>query len=310
MSQPEPNDVLDAIYDAATEPRLWPRALEKFGDWFGDAGLIAGIQEIMPVLAAATDLNPELLAAFLAVFRDRGLIAPIDTALRQGSKATGARTIEEITFWFKHLARATRLTGRIVRQDWERRGLRATLDRLHLGVVLIGPDDKIVLMNSAAEEIVRAKDGLCVTVERLVVERPQERGTLLRLIAAACARDGRGGGSMAVSRPSGAPAYGIEVRAVSQQWDLGAIAAAFVTDPQRRSCSSVEQAVALLGLTPAEARLALRLAEGVSLVTAAEQCGCSINTAKTLLQRAFAKTHTRRQSELVHLIRSTLPELR
>lgn len=55
-------------------------------------------------------------------------------------------------------------------------------------------------------------------------------------------------------------------------------------------------------LTPAEARLALLLAGGATTAEAAAALGVSVATTRTQLAAIFAKTHTRRQAELVMLI--------
>ncbi|MDT2024613.1 helix-turn-helix transcriptional regulator [Methylocella sp. CPCC 101449] len=62
--------------------------------------------------------------------------------------------------------------------------------------------------------------------------------------------------------------------------------------------------MALFDLSPAEARLALRLAIGVSLTEAARDCGLSIASARTYLSRIFSKTGTHSQHQLVALLRS------
>jgi len=55
-------------------------------------------------------------------------------------------------------------------------------------------------------------------------------------------------------------------------------------------------------LTPAEARLAADLADGLTLEESAERSSTQVATARTHLKRIFAKTRTRRQSELVRLL--------
>jgi DNA-binding CsgD family transcriptional regulator len=57
-----------------------------------------------------------------------------------------------------------------------------------------------------------------------------------------------------------------------------------------------------LGLTTAEAKLALKLATGESLETAAEQTGITRVTARNQLKSIFAKTDTHRQAELILLV--------
>ena len=58
------------------------------------------------------------------------------------------------------------------------------------------------------------------------------------------------------------------------------------------------------GLTKAEARLALRLAEGSSLASAAQAFNVKLTTIRSQLQQVFAKTGTCRQTELVAMILS------
>ena len=63
----------------------------------------------------------------------------------------------------------------------------------------------------------------------------------------------------------------------------------------------------LFDLSPAEARLAASLATGLSIAAAAKANGVTLATARTYLNRVFAKTGTHRQSELVALARSVAP---
>lgn len=55
-------------------------------------------------------------------------------------------------------------------------------------------------------------------------------------------------------------------------------------------------------LTPAEARLVLRLVAGDSLKSSAEALGIEYETARTDLEAIFDKTGTSRQMELVILV--------
>jgi DNA-binding CsgD family transcriptional regulator len=61
------------------------------------------------------------------------------------------------------------------------------------------------------------------------------------------------------------------------------------------------------GLTPAEARLALRLVAGETLRSAAVKLSISYETARTALKNIFRKTGTCRQAELVIVILTVLP---
>ena len=58
----------------------------------------------------------------------------------------------------------------------------------------------------------------------------------------------------------------------------------------------------LYALTPQEARLAVELCFSTSLAGVARVLGIAMDTARTHLKRVFAKTYTRKQSQLVLLV--------
>lgn len=59
------------------------------------------------------------------------------------------------------------------------------------------------------------------------------------------------------------------------------------------------------GLTEAESRLAAKLLQGLSINDAAKTLGVTTNTARSYLKNVFAKTGTRRQSDLLRLLMNT-----
>jgi DNA-binding CsgD family transcriptional regulator len=79
----------------------------------------------------------------------------------------------------------------------------------------------------------------------------------------------------------------------------------FVTDPEQEPRAHLERLQRYLGLTRAETALVLELARGRRLEDAAAALGISVNTARTQLKRALAKTGTGRQAELVRLALGT-----
>ncbi len=71
----------------------------------------------------------------------------------------------------------------------------------------------------------------------------------------------------------------------------------------KKSSKSVEETLeGIYNLTPAEARVAAKLVEYPQLKVVAQELNISISTAKTHLKRIFRKTHTNRQTVLVHTI--------
>jgi DNA-binding CsgD family transcriptional regulator len=64
---------------------------------------------------------------------------------------------------------------------------------------------------------------------------------------------------------------------------------------------------ALFDLTPAEARLATDLADGLTLAESAARHAVTVKTARTYLERVFRKTGARRQSQLVNMLKAVQP---
>jgi hypothetical protein len=130
------------------------------------------------------------------IFKDSKMVAPFAMMGRPGCEALTSHEIDGLKFFFPHMARALRLTLRVVRQLNEDHATRSTFDRLQTAVILVAANGEITFMNRSAEEIVRACDGLRVIAGRLKAESPSDNLKLERLIAVACSRATRGGGSM------------------------------------------------------------------------------------------------------------------
>lgn len=75
-----------------------------------------------------------------------------------------------------------------------------------------------------------------------------------------------------------------------------------VTDLDGKPIASARRLQALFGLTPAEARLAERLATGEELKAIAETFGITFATVRKQLDSVFEKTSTNRQGQLVALL--------
>ena len=80
-----------------------------------------------------------------------------------------------------------------------------------------------------------------------------------------------------------------------------------IIDPEMDAPFAERTLHALYALTPAEGRLARRLAAGDDLKAAAAQLGIGYGTARAQLSAIFRKTETNRQGELVRLLCSLPP---
>lgn len=202
-----------------------------------------------------------------------------------------------------HLRRSLDLQRRLAAQD----GQREALDKIASGCVLLGRNGRVLAINQAAERIFARRDGILYRNGRLETYVPDTSARLRDLIRSVTVAHGyaAAGGMMAVYRTCTFQPYTVMVAPLGRTpVDWGGyfpVAALFICDP---ACAPVtEDALAqLYRLTPAEARLARALSNGEGLGQAAAQLAIGINTAKTHLQRIFAKTQTCRQAELVRLL--------
>lgn len=74
------------------------------------------------------------------------------------------------------------------------------------------------------------------------------------------------------------------------------------SDPASSQAASPVRALQLLGLTPAESRLAAAIGGGSSPKGAAEQLEITVNTVRSTLKVVFDKLGVSRQSELARLV--------
>ena len=88
------------------------------------------------------------------------------------------------------------------------------------------------------------------------------------------------------------------LRVLEQQ----SVVAVFVSDPERGPDICVQTLIELYDLTPAEAKIAARLAAGLSPAAIAEELDVQVNTVRVHMRAIFSKTQVRRQTDLVRLI--------
>lgn len=188
----------------------------------------------------------------------------------------------------------------------------AALDRLSTAVVLLAPAGGVLHANSAAEAILRARDGLTVGVGGLRAAIAEDDKRLQALIAGArattCNAAGgqTGGGRVRINRPSGRRAYAVSVMPVGRHLSSPGVpkpaVIVFITDPALRPPLNPRTLEIQFSLSPAEAKLVVALVSGTSLPQYAQQAGISYHTARTLLARALTRTETDSQLDLVGFV--------
>ena len=221
---------------------------------------------------------------------------------------------ENLTFLTPHLQRAVRLSAKFARLGQERDEL---LNRLPMGVIVLGESGRVEFLNRAAEAILEKKDGLCCRANCISAVDSNESDHLRSIISGAkSTTGGKGtcGGSLSISRSSGCRPYSVMVAplrpAPTSYLSQTQGVAIFISDPEASQPTNLERLAAMFALTPSESRLADRLIQDQSLAEAADALGITIQTARVHLKRIFGKTDTSRQSELMRLLLSSPASLR
>lgn len=211
--------------------------------------------------------------------------------------------IETIETLVPHLKRALSLHRRMVDLQFCNQAKAWVLDRVPFGTVLLNAAGRVLVANKHATEM--AGEGVIrLSQSGLHANSCREDAPLQALIRSAAAplAPESGGGALMLQ--------GFKDRRIAvlvtpiKRHIIGTAPAVaiFLADEGTRPTSRAELLQRLFKLTPAEARLAERLADGVSLGEAADLLGITVGTARTRLKSLFLKTDTSRQAELVRLL--------
>ncbi len=217
-----------------------------------------------------------------------------------------------------HLRRALEVRRRLQRAEQASRSFHSVLDRLSLGVILLGATGRPLHANASADAMLRCADGLIRTPDGLrAVLRDDDRHlqALLRALCRVTAGESlRPGGHLRIRRSSGYPAYAAMLAPIAARTPAsgpdGPAILLFLSEPGARTVSDLAVLSELFGLTDAEAKVVLALLSGVALPAFARSAAISYNTAKTLLARAMNRTGTRSQVELVLLVTGAFGAMR
>ena len=184
-----------------------------------------------------------------------------------------------------------------------------SLDGVPVGILLLDPCGKPLVVNRAASEMLAARDGLTLGPEGLTAATREETSALRGLITQAAEAGAAGspaGRVLALSRPSLRRAFCVLVRplnaAAPAPGGSHPAVAVFLTDPDRRTKADGGVLQDLYGFTPAESRVAAQLMQGEGVEEAAKDLDVSLNTARTHMRHLLEKTDTHSHRELLRLL--------
>jgi DNA-binding CsgD family transcriptional regulator len=213
-----------------------------------------------------------------------------------------------------HFRRAALLGRHLWSAQGQHLAAQDVLAKLNLGVVLIGEDERVHMINPPAEELIASCRALRLAQGVLRATSAEEAGPLEDLVRRAV-RTGKGqgldpGGVILLHDPSAGeplPVLVMPLRGAPRGFGVSghyACAAVFLSLPGQAPPTTHEVLRALYGLTPAESALTLQLVSGQSVQEAAQFLRIRRATARNQLKAVFQKTGTHRQGELIRLVMS------
>ena len=224
---------------------------------------------------------------------------------RQGSFGEGDLRLAQALH--PHLVRAFWLSMRLGARSHLGDDLLGVLDTSDLGVILIDGAGRVMHANATAEAQLTGREALGLLAGRICATGPSA-GALSALIDRAITADraARRGGSLAVRRPNAGAPLTVTITplgaARQRLFDVHPAALVCIHDPAAQPPPTEDRLMDLFGLTKAEARVAVKLLEGLDQRQAAEALGVSFFTVRTHLSHIFHKTDVNRQSDLVRLM--------
>ena len=185
----------------------------------------------------------------------------------------------------------------------------ALLDSSRLGVICLDRRGWIRAANDRARDMLRREDGVMDRDGMLRARVPADHARLERLVAGALPAAGTAvSGSMLLRRENVVPRLMVHVTPVGvSQPDFGAqrvAALVLLVEPGRPPRIDPGLVAATLGLTPAESRVAVWLAEGRSVREIAGATGLQENSIYYHLKQIYHKQSLSRQTDLVRLVLS------
>ncbi len=211
-----------------------------------------------------------------------------------------------------HVQTALRLRTKVIDCNVSNLFSETALDAMSIAAFLVTGKGRVRHMNRLAATYLESRDGLLLQGGRVTAKDLHEAAQLESLIAGATSSGRNGseavpGGAIKLSRLGAQSSLQVTVLPVPEQNQIAgseSSALILVSDPSSSPRPRTALMRQLYGLTPAEARVANLLLEGIEAREAAEQLAITLETCRFHIKRVMAKTGTRRQTELMRLMLS------
>lgn len=246
-----------------------------------------------------------------------GMLARLRLSRRKSEPRFSQRDRQTLEFITPHLQRAIQIYAKLNRTTSERDLYAGAVDQLSVATFILDEQGRLLNTNAIAKAMLEERDGISIRGQHLHVSGRDTNSRLQEalkiIITAQQNRETSVVRALSVPRSSGRSDLGLAIRPIpTSEWSEGQsspCAAVFISDPDLHDNASQHVLGELLGLSPAEANLAILLSRGLSLAESSASQNISQHTARAQLKSIFAKTGVSRQAELVRLILKSVASL-
>jgi DNA-binding CsgD family transcriptional regulator len=212
---------------------------------------------------------------------------------------------------FPHLSTAVRNCMILSSAQRDTQRMSETLSKIPRSIIFVDQRGEVTFVNDTAAKTLAMRDGLEVDRNgKLFASLSKDERELRAILTSVFEANGSGeiihDGVLPISRPSHLRPLQVMITPFADSTESGfcvkRLALVVVYDPES-NIDAVERILSrMYDLTPAEAKVAVLITKGRSLVEASDLLGVSHDTVRTHLKRIFNKTGTSRQSQLITLI--------
>ncbi len=249
----------------------------------------------------------------MGLHRDSQMVATLGMGIHRDANEIGQVEMDVMRALAPHLRRSIVIGELLERKTLEVVTFEALLDAVAVPILLLAADVRLVHANHAARQLLDA-GSLMVSVRGALrfTDAEAERRLLhcLEIAAQEETRLGRKGITLLVrgleGEVSAATVLPLAAGPVRSVLVPPAVAAVFFS-PHGQTETAIDAFATLHDLTPAEARIAELISEGMTPNEISAEIGVARTTVRTHLQSALEKTNSRRQLELALLLRSFRP---
>lgn len=222
--------------------------------------------------------------------------------------------VARIQMLYPHLKRAVRIHKEFHRLRERQQKLSSALSKLTLGVLVLSAEGRVVYRNPMVEAVLNRHPGLMVVQERLRAYLPEEQARLMDMLGSLS----RSGPREGVVRPQAMGIHHPEqelpltliaapmedaLESVPGEHGQGCIVV-YLSDPESPQNVQAESLQAVYGMSHAEAKVAIGLANGLSLEQIGRHNGVSVETVRSQLKGVFRHMGVNRQQDVVRLVLS------